>query len=277
MQIMELPVDAIEPFRNDRTRFDEDEIRALAISIERNGLAQPITVRQRTDDIEGYWLVAGERRWRAHRLIQATTIRAIVAELDEDGAASITLVENTARVNLNAIEEAKAYRHHIEVLGRTIEDVAEVAGKEPAHVRWRLALLTLTPEYQSLVESGNIGPDVAYQMRELDPDRQRIAMRALNSGNMSVTDLRILCDKLRMDQQQGNMFDPDDFMQIEEYVAEAKRENVALTAKQLIDLSSKVLAAILHHVDRDELSPSDLADLDHLERAIEHRQKGAKK
>lgn len=110
MQIISIPVDHISPNPlQPRTDFDEAEIAALALSIGQNGLLQPVTVRPgyRTPSGEaGYFLIAGERRWRATTELGATNINAIVREVNEVEGGVLAAIENLDRVNLKPLEEA---------------------------------------------------------------------------------------------------------------------------------------------------------------------------
>jgi ParB family transcriptional regulator, chromosome partitioning protein len=136
---------------NDRKHFDAKSIEDLAGSIKAHGLAQPITVRRIAD---GFELVAGERRFRAHQLLGVATIDAIVRDLSDEGAAGIMLVENTGRVDLSPIEEANAYRRRIDEFGSTPAEVATAAGVSSIRVKYRLDLLNLRPEIQHQVHNG---------------------------------------------------------------------------------------------------------------------------
>ena len=112
----------IEPNRNQpRKEFDEDTIRELAESIEEHGLIQPILVRPLDNGM--YQIVAGERRWRALRMLgwQDKEIPVVIKELDDEETAKIALVENVLREDLNPIDEAKAYNELIEKYDMTLE------------------------------------------------------------------------------------------------------------------------------------------------------------
>ncbi|WP_116996301.1 ParB/RepB/Spo0J family partition protein [Desertimonas flava] len=271
MRIVDLPVDQISPECNDRTKFDETAIVALAESIARNGLAQPITVRPRPDS-DGYWLVAGERRWRAHRHLGASTIKAIVRDLDDRRAQDVMLVENMARQDLNPIEEATAYRKRLDA-GLDIDELAKIAGVSVARIRWRVGLLELTPEIQKLVASGDFGPGYAGSMPGLDPQRQQLALRACMEKNLTVQGMELLCAQLLAEQNQGSMFDADSFMQLDEVVAKSQRENVKLSSMELTALAGRVLDAVLDHVPLEALSHDAKADLDQLQRVVAFRLK----
>jgi ParB family chromosome partitioning protein len=126
MQVTDIPLGAIDVARNDRTVFSADAIAGLAASIDEFGLANPITVVPAGDR---FTLVAGERRFRAHQHLGRATIQALVrGDMDERAASAVMLAENTNRVQLNAIDEAKAFAERIERFGMTEAEVARWAG-----------------------------------------------------------------------------------------------------------------------------------------------------
>ena len=110
----------------------------IADSIAERGVLQPILVRPTED---GYELIAGERRWRAAQRAQLHEIPAIIREFDEESRAEIALIENIQRENLNAIEEAEAYRRLISGYGHSQEVVGKLVGKSRSHVANLLRLL----------------------------------------------------------------------------------------------------------------------------------------
>lgn len=266
-ELVELLVDDIEPECNDRTAFDERDLVALAESIRVNGLAQPITVRPKSGG-PGYWLVAGERRWRAHRLLGRERIAAFVRPLSDDDASNVMLVENLARKDLNPIEEGLAYRKRLDA-GITIEELARIAGVQVDRVQLRAGLVDLCPFIRHLIESGTLGPGYASCMIGLDEQRQMLALAALNEKSLTLQDLEILCAGLLADQNQGSMFDPDSFMQIEQIVESATRRNTKLSSMQLTKLVARVLDEI--EVDEARLTENARVDLDHLRRVIDYR------
>ena len=110
-----LRISDIEPNKNQpRTVFDEEAIATLADSIKEHGLLQPILVRPYKD---GYQIVAGERRWRACRLLGMTEIPAIISEMSDIEVAQAAIVENLQRENLNPIEEAEGFKELAEKYG----------------------------------------------------------------------------------------------------------------------------------------------------------------
>lgn len=200
--------DIAASFGNDRTTFDQTALQELADSIRTNGLAQPITVRPLADG--KFQLIAGERRYRAHVLLQAATIRAVVTPMDDERAAAVMLVENTGRKDLDPIDEARAYARRRDEFNWDEKTIAERAGVGIQTVRNRLALLTLRADLQDIVKTGvlPIGYALVIAQAGLDNNRQMIALQNLNSNPApSVTWLRSRCSELGAVQAQGDMFD----------------------------------------------------------------------
>lgn len=125
-RMFEIELTKIEPNPDQpRKRFDEQGLRELAASIEKYGLLQPVTLK-RTEDSERYLLVAGERRFRAHRLLERERIYAIITDGNPD---EISLIENIQREDLDPIEEADAMTRMMERYSYTQEDLGKVIGK----------------------------------------------------------------------------------------------------------------------------------------------------
>jgi ParB family chromosome partitioning protein len=126
-----------------RVHFDEESLAELAQSIRERGVLQPILVRP---DGENFIIIAGERRWRAAQRVQLHAIPAIVREIDDGGMAELALIENIQREDLNALEEAEAYRQLIRSHGHGQDEVARLVNKSRSHVANLLRLLDL-PEF----------------------------------------------------------------------------------------------------------------------------------
>ena len=118
----EIPCSSIRPNPHQpREILDDEAIRELADSIRQHGILQPLLVRPADD---GYELVAGERRWRASRLLGRETVPVVVRRVTDDQMLEIALVENLQREDLNAIEKARAYRRFLTELALTHEEAA---------------------------------------------------------------------------------------------------------------------------------------------------------
>ncbi|MBR6695847.1 MAG: ParB/RepB/Spo0J family partition protein, partial [Oscillospiraceae bacterium] len=188
----------IEPNRNQpRKEFDEDTIRELAESIEEHGLIQPILVRPLDNGM--YQIVAGERRWRALRMLgwQDKEIPVVIKELDDEETAKIALVENVLREDLNPIDEAKAYNELIEKYDMTQESVAKLVGKARSSVTNSLRILKLPENVVTMVRDGDLSAGAAKALLPLT-DEEQITELALKSskGEMTVRQLEKAVAKL---------------------------------------------------------------------------------
>jgi ParB family transcriptional regulator, chromosome partitioning protein len=153
----ELPLDAIVPNpKQPRRTFVEEQLEELAESIRTKGVLQAILVRPDPERAGQFEIVAGERRWRAARRAGLTTIPTIVRELDDRETLEIGIIENVQRADLNAIEEAEAYRALMDRFGRTQESVGAQVGKSREHVANTLRLLNLPDDVRSHVKDGKL-------------------------------------------------------------------------------------------------------------------------
>lgn len=179
--VQHVSVGSIRPLPGQpRRHFDENAIAELADSIGLRGLLQPIIVR-RSPDGEGYQLVAGERRWRAAQRAGLHQIPALVRELDDAATYEIALVENIQRQDLNAIEEASAYRRLIDDFGHNQEALAKLVGKSRSHVANLMRLLDLPESVQALVGDGSLAMGHARALIGAD-DAEAIARRVAKEG-----------------------------------------------------------------------------------------------
>ena len=184
-ELLQIDLDLIEPnSEQPRTRFSETNLEELAQSIRANGVVQPIVVRRRGLK---YQLVAGERRWRASQLAGLQKIPAMVKEVADEKLLELALIENIQRQELNAIEEAKAYKKLIETVGLTQEMLAERVGKNRTVITTFLRLLKLPDDVQKLVEEEKIsaGHGRALLMVD-DADKQRRVARSIIEMSLSV-------------------------------------------------------------------------------------------
>jgi ParB family chromosome partitioning protein len=148
-------VDQIRPSRQQvRARFDAEPLSELADSIRRHGVLQPILVRRHVD---GYELIAGERRWRAARLAGLTAIPAVIrGETESHEHLVLGLIENLQRADLDPIEEARGLLRLTEEFGLTHDETAQRIGKNRVSVTQSLRLLSACPAVQSAVGAGAI-------------------------------------------------------------------------------------------------------------------------
>lgn len=146
--IMEISPNKAQP----RKSFDEASLKELSDSIREKGVIEPLIVRR---SIDGYELVAGERRWRASRMAGLEEVPAVIIDATDEESLELAIIENIQREDLNAIEEAEAYRS-LMGFGLSQEDVARKVGKERATVANYLRLLKLPPEVKAEIVKGTI-------------------------------------------------------------------------------------------------------------------------
>jgi ParB family chromosome partitioning protein len=177
-----LPIDRISASANQpRRTFDDESIARLAESMRRDGLMQPIVVRRKG---AGYEIVAGERRWRAARLLQLATIPAIVRSVDDRTAAEWSLIENLQREDLNPIDRAEAFQRLIEAHGLTHQEIAERVGLERSSVSNHLRLNELDELTKDAVRSGalTMGHGRTLLAITSHAERAALARRAIAAG-----------------------------------------------------------------------------------------------
>lgn len=165
------------PYQPRRT-FDEAKLQELAESIKTHGVFTPILVK---NAIQGYELIAGERRLRAAKLAELKTIPAIIVEFDDTQMMEIALLENIQREDLNAIEEALGYEKIISRLNYTQEELAKRIGKSREHVANMLRLLKLPQTVQQHVVDGKLSMGHVRALLSLkDPQRmEEVAEKAI--------------------------------------------------------------------------------------------------
>jgi ParB/RepB/Spo0J family partition protein len=208
----EIPIHRVYPNPNQpRTVFAEGPLQELANSISTCGLAQAIVVAPRSCDLGDYLIIMGERRWRASQLAGKATIPATIREdLDDDGIADLALAENLIRQDLNAIEEARAYRRMLDHQ-HTVESLTKMLGfKDETRVTERLALLNLDLEFQQAVLDGTLSAPQGRQMAYLSADGQRKVFHSLSSGQLpTMGKLRRMVVAIYDDENQQNLFKED--------------------------------------------------------------------
>ena len=190
----EVDIDSIVPGpMQPRTNFDEATLESLAESIRAHGIVQPLLVRRRGD---GYELIAGERRWRAAKLAELTRVPVVIKEVPDESLLEIALIENIQRENLNAIEEAQAYKKLIETVGLTQEALASRVGRDRSYITNYLRLLRLPDDLQQLVIDGRLSTGHARTLLALDHvDLQRRLARQIIDGGLSVRATELLVHK----------------------------------------------------------------------------------
>ena len=183
-EIIEINIDELRPNPyQPRLEFELAALEELSLSIQENGLLQPIVVRE---VYNGYEIIAGERRFRACRMAGLETVPCRIMEANEMQTATMALVENIQREDLNAIEEAKAYIQMMRLNNLTQEELAKKVGKKQSTIANKIRLINLTEEVQNEVISKNISERHARALLSLTSDQQRKALQEITKNNYTV-------------------------------------------------------------------------------------------
>ena len=173
-----------------RKNFDEEALQELAHSIKEHGVFQPIIVKK---SIKGYEIIAGERRVKASKLAGLTEIPAIIRDFNDTQMMEIALLENLQREDLNAIEEASAYKKLQETLALTQEELATRLGKSRSHITNMIGLLSLPQDIQKYIIEDKISMGHARVLSKLEDHNQQhsLANKIIDEG-ISVRELEDL-------------------------------------------------------------------------------------
>ncbi|MBC6349382.1 nucleoid occlusion protein [Lactobacillus melliventris] len=185
-QIQDIELSKIKPNSfQPRHQFSEESIHELASTLDKDGLLQPIVVREKEGNYE---IIAGERRLRAAKQLAWTKIPAIVNNMDDSQAASLALIENLQREDLNPIDEAQAYSNLMKLNNLTQTTLAQNIGKSQSYVANKLRLLKLTPKVQSYLASGEISPRHGRCLVGLSEKDQGRVLDEILANNLNVND-----------------------------------------------------------------------------------------
>ena len=181
LEVSEITANPFQP----RKHFDEQALQELSDSIREHGLLQPIVVIEKEN---GYLLIAGERRLRAHKLAEIDKIKAIIADVDIDDIKlrELALLENIQRENLNAIELANSYAELIEVHNITHDDLADIVHKSRSQITNTMRLLSLSNYVQKQLIEGKISQGHAKVLVGLDEKKQKIILDSIIGQKLSV-------------------------------------------------------------------------------------------
>ena len=203
-QIREIDVTEISPNPyQPRKMFEKEALRELSESIQRHGLLQPIVVIEKDD---GYLLVAGERRLRAHKLAKIESIKCVVADVAIDDAKlrELALIENIQRENLNAMELAHSYDELIKVYAITHDELSHVVNKSRSQITNTLRLLNLSETAQDALIKGKISQGHAKVLIALDEKEQQVLVNSIIGQKLSVRDLEALVSKKKNKKNSNN-------------------------------------------------------------------------
>lgn len=242
-RVWHIPLSDITPNpEQPRRNFKEAELKELAESIREHGVLQPILVSEKSDG--GYLLIAGERRYRASKLLNLPTIPALVKEFKDEQKLEVALIENIQRSELNPLEEAFAYQRLVEEFGLTQEEVAVKVGKSRSAVTNTIRLLTLPEEVQRALIEGKISAGQARTLLSIDDQKNQLEMlQSMLGEKISVRDLE---QKVREKKGNSVRHDPNVV-----YIEEELRGK--LGTKVSVSKKGEVGTITIHFFSKEEL------------------------
>ena len=191
-----------------RVHFDESKLEELASSIKKNGIIQPIAVREDKVDSGRYQIIAGERRWLAAQKAGLHEVPIIILDLDDHEALELAIVENIQRDDLNIVEEAKGYQRLASEFGYDHEKIAKFMSKSRSHISNTLRLLTLPQDVIGLIEEGVLTAGQARPLIGLS-NATNIAEEIV-AKNLSARSVEVLVRQRKGPQKSGqNRIDAD--------------------------------------------------------------------
>ena len=177
-----------------RKNFDETALRELSESIKRHGLIQPIIVIEKDG---GYMLIAGERRFRANKLLGESKIKAIVADIESQSLRELALIENIQREDLNPIELANSYKELIDEYKITQDGLANIIHKSRVQITNTMRLLSLSAVTQEYIKEGKLTQGHAKVIVGLEPNDEKTAVDTIIGQRLSVRETENLVKNLK--------------------------------------------------------------------------------
>ncbi|MDP3291375.1 MAG: ParB/RepB/Spo0J family partition protein, partial [Sulfuricurvum sp.] len=194
--VEEIAVNKIRPNPyQPRKHFDSESLAELSESIKTHGLLQPIVVKE---DLDGYILIAGERRLRASKLAKNKTIKAIVVSVSDEQMREHALIENIQRDELNAIDLAQAYQELIDIHELTHEQLSQTVHKSRTQITNTLRLLQLSEKGRKALVEGKISAGHAKVILGLEPKEQAMMIDSVIGQKLSVRDVESMVKKIKL-------------------------------------------------------------------------------
>ncbi len=207
-----LKISSVEP-RHDQPRktFDREGLEALAESVQKYGVLQPIIVRRNPLVDDTYEIIAGERRWRAAKLAGLDEIPAVVLDGDDLKIAQVSIIENIQREDLNAVEEALAYQALMDRFGLTQEQVAKQVGKSRSAIANLLRLLDLPEDVLEMLKNDDISAGHARALLALDSEEMMSALaHKIIEKDLSVREVENTVKRLNSVPEEVEITDADE-------------------------------------------------------------------
>ena len=213
-----------------RVYFNEEKLNELANSIKKNGIIQPIAVREDKEDPGRYQIVAGERRWLAAQKAGLHEVPIIILDLDDNEALEVAIVENIQRDDLNVIEEARGYHRLSEEFGYDHEKIANFMSKSRSHISNTLRLLTLPKDVIGLIEEGNLTAGQARPLIGL-PSATNIAEEIV-AKNLSARSVELLVRSKKGPQKAGQLKTDSNILSVQNKIQQNLGLNVNIQNKK---------------------------------------------
>jgi len=192
--ITRLPLSVLSPGPfQPRRIFTEENIMELAASLKQHGMAQPMVVRPKPGVAGEFEIIAGERRWRAAQRVPMHEVPVVIQDIDDKTAMEIAIVENLQRVDLNPLEEARAFQRLIDEYGYKQEQLATSLGKSRSHISNTLRLLQLPEAVQDKLMDGSVSMGHARAL--ITSDNPQEILDQILKNNLSVRDTEKLAAK----------------------------------------------------------------------------------
>lgn len=250
-----LRVSQIEPNRNQpRKQFSEEAVTSLAESIREHGMLQPILVRPYIDG--QYQIVAGERRWRAARMLGLDEVPVIIKDITDIEAMQMALIENLQRENLNPIEEATGYKRLSEEFNMKQDDIAKTVGKSRSSIANMLRILTLPEEVREMLVNGEISVGHAKALLSIDDEEVQIeAARRARDGSFTVRHIEKLAQSLAENTEETEEKPQKPVKIVDSYYKEVELSlNERLGRKVKVDFTKNKGTLVLEFYDKDDLA-----------------------
>ena len=246
---VEIPISRIRgnPYQP-RQRVEQKALESLAASIAIHGVIQPVLV---TEVLDGYQLVAGERRVRAAQMAGLDHVPAVVRQLAERDQLAIAIVENVQRADLNAMEEAHAYRQLADEFSLTQDEIASRVGRARSTIANTLRLLDLEPSVQQALADGNIAEGHARALAGASPTQQRQLVDVVTGRGLSVRQTEEMVRRLRERPAAANEKVTDSDANMDRLEEDLRR---ALGTKVVLARSRKGGRIVIEYYSDEELS-----------------------
>lgn len=197
-----------------RRDMEEDSLTELAHSIKKQGLLQPLLVRELADG--RYEIIAGERRWRASQLAGLTEVPVILKQVDDETAMAMALVENLQREDLNAMDQARAMHRLSSEFALTHQQIADLLSKSRTAVSNFLRLLSLSESVKKLLEHGDLEMGHARTLLTLEEEQQTQVAQIILARNLSVRETEDLVRRVQMgkvEEKTADAFDQTPYLE----------------------------------------------------------------